>query len=84
MTQNSEDKPKPRGFAAMTPERRREIAQMGGRAVQAKGTGHRYSAEEARAAGKKGGAKTGSDSEHMSRIGRLGGLQTKEGKSVDE
>jgi general stress protein YciG len=44
-----------RGFAALSPERRREIASMGGKASHAAGTGHRFTVEEARAAGSKGG-----------------------------
>lgn len=46
---------KPRGFAALTPERRRAISMAGGRAAHAKGTAHRFTKEEAREAGKKGG-----------------------------
>jgi general stress protein YciG len=46
---------KPRGFATMTPERIREIASKGGREAQAKGVAHRFTTEEASAAGKKGG-----------------------------
>lgn len=46
---------KPRGFAAMAPEVRREIARKGGRAVHAAGTGHEFTSDEARAAGRKGG-----------------------------
>ena len=42
-----------RGFAAMTPEKKREIAGMGGRAAHASGRAHQFSTEEARAAGKK-------------------------------
>ncbi len=44
-----------RGFAAMSPERRREIATLGGRAVQAKGVGHSWTSGEATVAGRKGG-----------------------------
>lgn len=44
-----------RGFAAMSPERQREIASRGGRAAHAQGTAHEFSSEEARAAGRKGG-----------------------------
>jgi len=44
-----------RGFAAMTPEQRKAIASKGGKAAQAKGTGHRFDHEEAVAAGSKGG-----------------------------
>lgn len=46
---------KPRGFAAMDRDRVRAIASKGGRAAQAAGTAHRFTSEEARAAGKKGG-----------------------------
>ena len=46
-----------RGLAAMSPERRREIASMGGRTSQARGTAHQRTAEEAAAAGKKGSAR---------------------------
>ena len=58
-----------RGFAAMSPEQQRRIASEGGRASHESGRGHRFSAEEARAAGRKGGQisrrgpkKQGSDS----------------------
>ena len=44
-----------RGFAAMSPETQRRIASEGGRASHASGRGHRFSAEEARDAGRKGG-----------------------------
>jgi general stress protein YciG len=44
-----------RGFASMDPEKQREIASRGGRAAHAKGTAHRFTPEEARVAGRKGG-----------------------------
>lgn len=44
-----------RGFAAMSPEKQREIASLGGRAAHAIGTAHEFTPEEARAAGRKGG-----------------------------
>jgi general stress protein YciG len=44
-----------RGFAAMSEERRREIASRGGKAAQASGKAHHFTAEEASAAGRKGG-----------------------------
>lgn len=47
--------PLPRGFAAMTPERRRELAASGGRAAHANGTAHEWTPSEASAAGKVGG-----------------------------
>lgn len=46
---------KPKGFAAISPERRREIASKGGKAAHAKGTAHKFTTDEARAAGTKGG-----------------------------
>jgi general stress protein YciG len=52
----SEDK-KPQGFSALSTERRREIASMGGRAAHAKGTAHKWTKEEAAAAGKVGGTR---------------------------
>jgi general stress protein YciG len=48
---------KRRGFASMSKERREEVARNGGRVVQARGTGHRWDADTASAAGKKGRAK---------------------------
>ena len=44
-----------KGFAGMTPEQRREIAAKGGRAAQRAGTAHRWTRDEAAAAGRKGG-----------------------------
>ena len=44
-----------RGFAAMSPEQQRRIASEGGRASHESGRGHRFSSEEAREAGRKGG-----------------------------
>jgi general stress protein YciG len=44
-----------RGFASMDPKRQREIASKGGKAAHAKGTGHEWTSEEARKAGKLGG-----------------------------
>jgi len=44
-----------KGFAGMSPERRQEIASMGGRAAHEKGTAHQWDSKEAAAAGSKGG-----------------------------
>lgn len=44
-----------RGFAAMSPEKQREIASLGGKAAHLKGTAHEFSPEEAREAGRRGG-----------------------------
>lgn len=44
-----------RGFASMDPEKQRQIASMGGIEAQRQGVAHRWTSEEARAAGRKGG-----------------------------
>ena len=44
-----------RGFASMTPEQRRAIASLGGKAAHAKGVANRFTRETAAAAGRKGG-----------------------------
>ncbi|NVO84357.1 KGG domain-containing protein [Hymenobacter terrestris] len=49
---------RPRGFAAMDPATQRRIASEGGRASHQSGRGHRFTSEEARAAGRKGGQAT--------------------------
>ena len=55
MSDNSTTKtPKPRGFAAMDSQRQREIASLGGQTAHRLGKAHRFSAEEARAAGAAG------------------------------
>ncbi len=66
-------KRRPRGFASLTPEQRREAARLGGLASQASGRAHRFTREEARAAGTKGGVVASQDREHMVEIGRRGG-----------
>lgn len=43
---------KPRGFAAMSPERRRMLARKGGKSAHAMGLGHRFDSQSASAAGK--------------------------------
>ena len=45
-----------RGFASMSPEKKREIASKGGKAAHALGTAHKWTTEEAQAAGRKGGS----------------------------
>ena len=45
-----------RGFSSMDPQKQREIASKGGKAAHQKGTAHEFTSEEARIAGKKGGA----------------------------
>jgi general stress protein YciG len=64
---------KPRGFAALTPEKRREISSKGGISAHAKGVGHQFTAEEARAAGAKGGRKAAENHARMVENAKLGG-----------
>ncbi len=66
------------GFAAMDPQKQREIASRGGRAAHQKGTAHQFTSEEARAAGRKGGEKVSQNREHMSNIGSRGGRSAHE------
>jgi general stress protein YciG len=62
----------PRGFAAMPPEKQREVARRGGRAAHERGTAHEFSPEEAREAGRRGGLAVARDRAYMSKIGREG------------
>ena len=64
---------KNRGFASMDTHRQREIARKGGRAAHEKGKAHEFTADEARAAGRKGGEKVSVNRRHMAEIGRRGG-----------
>jgi uncharacterized protein len=68
-----------RGFASMDPERQREIASKGGRTAHAKGTAHKFTSEEAKKAGRKGGQSVSQDRNHMSTIGRTGGKNSRRG-----
>ncbi len=45
-----------RGFAKLSVEERRKVSSAGGRMGHIKGRAHRWTKEEAQAAGKKGGA----------------------------
>ena len=47
---------KRQGFAVMDPAMRRVIASKGGKTAHEKGTAHQWTVEEARVAGRKGGA----------------------------
>lgn len=68
----SSNEPKPRGFAAMTPETHKSVASKGGRAAHSLGVAHKFSKEEASAAGRLGGRKTASIPGHMASMGRKG------------
>ncbi len=68
-----ENKKSRRGFASMDKDKQRDIASKGGRSAHEAGTAHEFSSDEAREAGKKGGATVSRDRAHMAEIGRLGG-----------
>jgi general stress protein YciG len=53
--------------------RQREIASKGGKAAHAQGRAHEFTVDEARDAGRKGGAAVSRDRDHMAAIGRAGG-----------
>ncbi|MFN3889897.1 MAG: general stress protein [Beijerinckiaceae bacterium] len=70
-----------RGFASMDPERQREIARMGGRAVPSQQRSFARNKDLAREAGRRGGLATPAskrtfsyDSQHAAEAGRKGGL----------
>lgn len=70
----SEEPPKQRrGFALFSASRRIQVASMGGKAAHARGRAHKFTPDEARVAGKKGGHSVSRDRHHMSEIGRRGG-----------
>ena len=68
--------PSKRGLAAMGSDERREIASKGGIAVHLKGTGHKFTSEEARLAGQKGGRVASGNRKQMADLGRKGGPST--------
>src|SRR3954453_15389385 len=70
---NSNGRRSNRGFAAMSPERQKQIAREGGRAAHKQGVAHEWNSDEARRAGRKGGQIVSQNREHMSEIGRRGG-----------
>ena len=69
-------KPKPhgpRGFAAMSPEKRAAISSKGGKRAHEVGNAHEFTREEARRAGRLGGETVSMDRYHMAEIGANGG-----------
>ena len=73
----SEGAPKPklhRGFRAMSTETQRRIASLGGKTVHLNGKLYKFTSAKASEAGKKGGAKTSANREHMASIGQKGGF----------
>jgi general stress protein YciG len=80
---NTQERKVTKGFASMDPERQREIARRGGRAAHASGHAHRFSPDEARAAGRKGGKSVSQNREHMAEIGRRGGEARRKKKPLN-
>lgn len=70
MSNNDEANVSLRGFAAMDERRRREVASLGGRTAHARGRAHRFTPEEARKAGQKGGSQISRNRKHMAELGR--------------
>ena len=69
-----------RGFAAMDPEKAREIHRLGGQTAHRLGKAHTFTSEEARQAGKKGGHVLSRDRAHMAEIGRKGRAKSRRGQ----
>ena len=75
---------KPRGFAAMAPDRQKAIASLGGRTAHRLGVAHEFSSEEASAAGRRGGAKVASIPGYMAALGRKGAKARQEALPADK
>lgn len=73
MTDHDETNVTPRGFAAMDERRRREVASLGGRIAHARGRAHRFTPEEARKAGQKGGSQISRNRKHVAEFDRHDG-----------
>lgn len=63
-----------RGLAVMAPEKRREIARLGGQTTQRLGKGHTFTLEETQRGGKKGGRTVSRNRAHMAEIGLRGAI----------
>ncbi|GLQ95012.1 stress-induced protein [Dyella acidisoli] len=72
MSDHDKSNVSPRGFAAMDERRRREVASLGGRIAHARGRAHRFTPEEARKAGQKGGSKISRNRKPMAELGDRG------------
>lgn len=73
-TKPDDDKPQaPRGFALIPKETLRNWASLGGKIAKHDLRAHRFTAEAARAAGKRGGEAIAKDREYMRKLGRRGG-----------
>ena len=62
-----------KGFAVMDREVVRNIARLGGQRAHLLNKAHKFTSDEARAAGRKGGESVSRDRLHMANIGRIGG-----------
>ena len=83
----SEGAPKPklhRGFRAMSTETQRRIASLGGKTVHLNGKLYKFTSAKASEAGKKGGAKTSANREHMASIGQKGGFAKRGWRAKEE
>jgi len=69
-------KPK-QGFATFAPDRLRDVCSRAGQASHRSGRAHEFTADQARDAGRKGGAVVARDRGHMAEIGRRGGLRSR-------
>lgn len=80
------DKDKRRGFAAMDPDKRREIASKGGVEAHRKGSAHEWTSEEAREHGRKGGMTTRRkrEQEERERLKRLDDLPQADSTPISE
>jgi general stress protein YciG len=73
------------GFAALSPERRREIASKGGKIAHAKGTAHEFTSETARAAALVDSPKRYRFNKETAAIaGAKGGRKTRENRKETE
>lgn len=83
--QTSEETPPaeraPRGFAAMDRNLQRQIARLGGQTAHKSGQAHKFTKEEARLAGRKGGQAVSRDRDYMADIGRRGGTARSQGRA---
>jgi general stress protein YciG len=70
-----------RGFASLNSEERKLISSKGGHAAHKKGTAHKFSPEEAKLAGRKGGEKTSQNRAYMAEIGKKGGEASHAGRN---
>lgn len=69
-----------RGFANMERDKLRKWASYGGMVAQANGLAHRFNAETARQAGRKGGLSIARDRSYMADLGRRGGIAKREAR----